>query len=113
MRNADNGGENVTVETISNNEVSRSEKLEAGNRLGPSTLVLARLNITVVVNFGGLGELPIHLVVCHVADAAAKVDLALAEFDASRVTVRNLGVLSGQNQNVVTGLSQLTNSRSE
>jgi hypothetical protein len=102
MRNADDGRENVTVKTISNDKVSRSKEFKTSHRLGPSTLVLSRLAVAVVVDFGGLGELPVHLVVGYVADAATKIDLALAELNAGGVTVRNLGVLSGENQNVVT-----------
>jgi hypothetical protein len=101
VRDADNSRKNVTVKTISDNEMGRSEEFKAGNRLGPSTLVLALLAVTIVVDFRCRGELPIHLVVCHVADAATEVDLALAKLDGARVTIGNLGVLSGQNENVV------------
>lgn len=89
------------METVGDDEVSRPQELEARHRLGPRSLVLTLLALGVVVDRRGLGELPVNLVVCYVADAATQVDLALAKLDAGRITVRNLGILSGENQNIV------------
>jgi hypothetical protein len=77
----------VAVKSVGDDEVSRSQEVEAGHRFGPSTLVLTLLALVVVIDGRCLGELPVDLVVCYVADAAAQVDLALAKLDVAGVTV--------------------------
>lgn len=74
MRHADDCRHDMAVETVGDDEFARCQKLESGHRLGPSTLVLASLLLTDVVDAWSVGELPVDLVVCKVAELATKGD---------------------------------------
>lgn len=103
VRDTNEGREDVTMKSVRDDEASRSEQLEAGDGLGPGTLVLASLwnkvscafDVVVqqclvgvialdicsrwAIDARCIGEFPVDFVVCYVADGAAEVEVAFTE----------------------------------
>ena len=75
MRHSNDRGENVTMQTVGDDESRGAEQLESGDGLGPSTLVLALflvalLTLLVRIDAGGISKLPVNLLVGDIAAGA-------------------------------------------
>lgn len=112
MGNSNKGGQNVAVETVGDDEASRSKEFESSNGLGPSTLVFAILSLGCRCAVGfitGLwrvdvrrvGEFPVDFLVGDLADASAEVHFAFSKLNIGRVAVGNLRILSSEDENIV------------